>query len=59
MQKGSFTVSDEGLSLERVTGNGGFPLCLSASPFSPLHTRFSIKIEKTSNNKSICFGACL
>jgi hypothetical protein len=53
-------LSDSQISVMRTNGNGGYPMCLSASPFDPINRSVAFSIDKTEGNKkSICLGVCL
>jgi hypothetical protein len=60
-RQGSFlSLSDSQTSVIRTNGNGGYPMCLAATPFNPINNSVVFRIDKTDGNKrSICLGACL
>ena len=54
------TLSDSQMSVMRTNGTGGYPMCLSATPFDPINRSVVFSIDKTDGNKkSICLGVCL
>lgn len=54
-------LSDTMRSVERLNGQGGYPICLLASPFDPIHNKVSFIIDKQgdSNRKAVWIGVCL
>ena len=59
LHKSYLQLSDGAVSVRRHMGNGSFPLCLAQSPFSPINTKVSFRIDKAPNEKSVALGACI
>ena len=57
----SLRVSDAKNIVTRQEGSGGYPMCLTASPFNPLdhHVRFRIDKVPPNNKLAVCVGVCL
>ena len=53
-------LSDCQESVTRVSGVGGYPVCLLESPFNPINRSVVFSIDKMEGNrKSICLGLCI
>lgn len=53
-------LSDCQESVTRISGVGGYPVCLLESPFNPINRSVVFSIDKMEGNKkSICLGVCL